>query len=64
MNDRLATYLRKLAAEGFYGNVSLKLDAGRVVLLSVQQSIKPENLPCAERSHEDKPWNEKPNTTR
>ena len=46
-SDRLDTifaYLRKLSDATFYGTVSLRFDAGRLVLVNVQQALKPETI--------------------
>jgi hypothetical protein len=38
-------YFSELTETQFYGTVSVRFDRGRIVLLNVQQAIKPENLP-------------------
>ncbi len=37
-------YLSQLSATEFYGTVSLRFDKGRIVLVNVNQAIKPEHL--------------------
>lgn len=46
--DNITQYLRSLSASQFYGNVTLRYDRGRIVLVISNQAIKPENLPTVE----------------
>jgi hypothetical protein len=46
-SDRVQTilpYLSGLAKDAFYGTVALRFDAGRIVLVNVQQALKPETI--------------------
>ena len=42
--DAIFTYLRQLKSTSFYGDVILHFKAGEVVLLNVDQTIKPTDL--------------------
>jgi hypothetical protein len=42
--ESILAYLRQLSQSTFYGTVSLRFDAGRIVLLNVQQAFKPETI--------------------
>jgi len=44
MSD-LARYLSALQRAGFYGDVTLKFERGRVVLVNPSATIKPADLP-------------------
>ncbi len=35
--------IRRLATERFYGSITLKFEAGRVVVLKKEETIKPKN---------------------
>ncbi len=43
-HEPLINYLAKLYKEKFYGTISLRFDKGILVLLNIQQSLKPEAL--------------------
>ncbi len=42
--EDLLRFLVKLVRERFYGSVEVKFEAGRVVLVRVNRTIKPEEL--------------------
>lgn len=42
--EELIRFLVKLARDKFYGSVELKFESGRIVLLRVNRTIKPEEL--------------------
>jgi hypothetical protein len=48
-------YISHLSESQFYGNLVLRFDKGRIVLLNVQQALKPENLPQLISQEESKP---------
>lgn len=48
-NDKAVTFIRQLVAEGFYGAVTLKLQNGSVVHVSLEESILPNQLPTQSR---------------
>lgn len=45
-------YIEELAAEGFWGTVTLKFQGGRVFHLTKEESLKPTQLPDHRRKHE------------
>lgn len=53
--DSVITYLRRYLQPNFYGTVSLRFDAGRVVLVNVQQAFKPETIQTLISQEETKP---------
>lgn len=42
--ESILAYLRQLSQSTFYGTVSLRFDAGRIVLVNLQQALKPETI--------------------
>ncbi len=44
MLKEVVLYLSRLARERFYGSVELKFEAGRVVVIRVNRTLKPEDL--------------------
>jgi hypothetical protein len=46
----LTGYIRRLQMQRFWGDVTINLKNGDIVLLDIHQSVKPENL-----QNEDKP---------
>lgn len=51
----LVRYLRQLEESAFYGTVSVRFDRGRIVLINVQQALKPETLNQLTSTEEPKP---------
>ena len=43
-NETTLHYLRELAARKFWGSVTLKFEAGRVVHIKKEESVKPDEL--------------------
>lgn len=41
---KLSCFLHRLQCGNYYGSVTLKMEAGRVVSIQTQQTIKPEEL--------------------
>ena len=41
--DEAIAFLRQLAAERFYGSLTIKCEAGKVVCLKKEETIKPGN---------------------
>lgn len=48
-------YLQDLTRSSFYGTVSIRYDAGRIVLLNIQQALKPETIQQLTSQEEIKP---------
>lgn len=44
MNDKPKAYIDKLQAEKFWGQVTYKLEAGRVVFIRTEQGMKVDEL--------------------
>jgi hypothetical protein len=43
--------IQELAQKRFYGNVTLKFEAGKIVLLKKEETLKPTDLSEKPRSH-------------
>jgi hypothetical protein len=43
--------MRQLARDGFYGALTIKFEAGRVVVLKKEETLKPCDLSGKPRSH-------------
>ncbi len=41
--EEIFSLIRRLAAEHFYGSITLKFEAGQVVILKKEETIKPNN---------------------
>jgi hypothetical protein len=50
MLKELVLYLGRLARERFYGSVELKFEAGRVVLVRVNRTLKLEDLAAGDKT--------------
>ena len=53
--ESISQYLRQLSESHFYGTISLRFDAGRIVLVNVQQALKPETIQQLTSLEETKP---------
>ena len=50
MNEALEL-IRKLVRDGFYGALTIKFEAGRIVVLKKEETLKPTDLSGKPRSH-------------
>lgn len=51
MNEALEL-IRQLSRDGFYGSLTIKFEAGRVVVLKKEETLKPTDLSGKPRSHD------------
>ncbi len=42
--EKLIKYFTRLVKEKFYGSVEVKFEAGRIVIIRVNRTLKPEDL--------------------
>jgi hypothetical protein len=50
--EKTVELLRKLSHDRFYGAVTLKFEAGRIVILKKEETLKPADLSEKPRSHD------------
>jgi hypothetical protein len=55
--EEIFSLIRRLAAERFFGSVTLKFEAGQVVILKKEETIKPKNY----RDNRGKTYDQKHN---
>jgi hypothetical protein len=52
MNEAIEL-IQQLAREGFFGALTIKFEAGRVVILKKEETLKPSDLSGKPRSHKN-----------
>lgn len=50
--EEILRLLQKLAYDRFYGSLTMKFEAGRVVVLKKEETLKPTDLSGKPRSHD------------
>jgi hypothetical protein len=55
--DETIALIRRLASERFYGSITLKFEAGRVVILKKEETIKPKDCRDNRGTTIEKPHN-------